>query len=204
MSSIFLLIFSLALLIITLSPIPNFASASLEEANALLKWKASLQIQNNSLVSSWLPMNSTTPAPCTSWFGVVCNDDGSIHRLNLTSSGLNGTLQEFPFSLLHNLTHFELSVNTFFGPIPPEIQLLSKLVYLDFSANRFSGVIPPEIGKLAGLKTLHLFENNLTGSIPQEIGQLTSLYELALYDNSLQGVLPPSKAKFEKLDLSLS
>ena len=49
-----LLFFSLALLIITFSPIPNIASTSLEEANTLLKWKANLQIPNNSLVSSWI------------------------------------------------------------------------------------------------------------------------------------------------------
>ncbi|CAH1416171.1 unnamed protein product [Lactuca virosa] len=199
MSASNFLLFSLALLIIPLSIIQNFASASIEEANALLKWKASLQIPNNSLVSSWLPMNSSASAPCTSWLGVICNTDGSIHTLNLTSSGINGTLHQFPFSLLQNLTKFELSVNNFFGPIPPEIRLLSKLVYLDFSANRFSGVIPPGIGMLASLETLHLNENNLSGSLPQEIGQLTSLYELALYDNSLEGELPPSLGNLKNL-----
>ncbi|KAI3714416.1 hypothetical protein L1987_73018 [Smallanthus sonchifolius] len=198
MSCLNLLLLSLALL---LSSIPHFASASssLEEANALLKWKATLQFQNNSKpLSSWrtLPAAST---PCNSWFGVGCNHDSSIYMLNLTSSQLNGTLNQFPFSFLHNLSHLELSVNDFFGPIPAQIRLLSKLVYLDLSGNKLSGVIPPEIGMLASLQTLHLHQNNLNGSIPQAIGQLTFLYELALYGNSLEGELPPSFGNLRNL-----
>ncbi|KAF5755476.1 putative protein kinase RLK-Pelle-LRR-XI-1 family [Helianthus annuus] len=201
MSCINLLLLSLALLIISLSSTRNFASASLDEANALLKWKATLQIPNNSLLSSWtpLPMNATASTPCTSWFGVVCNDYWSIYRLNLTSSQLNGTLDQFPFSFLHNLSHFELSVNQLFGPIPSQIRLLSNLVYLDLSGNKFSGLIPPEIGMLASLETLHLFENNLYGSIPQEIGQLSFLSELALYNNSLEGELPLTLGNLKNL-----
>ncbi|PWA74464.1 leucine-rich repeat receptor-like protein kinase family protein [Artemisia annua] len=202
MSSSNFSLLSLTLLLNVLSFIPNFASASVKEETALLKWKASLQIPNNSqIISSWTPrpMNSNATALCSSWFGIVCNADGNIYRLNLTTSELNGTLLEFPFSILHNLTHFELSVNNFFGPIPPEIGLLSKLVYLDFSANQFSSSIPPEIGMLANLETLHLNENYFNGSIPREIGQLTSLKELALYSNSLQGELPTTLGNLRKL-----
>ncbi|PWA67671.1 leucine-rich repeat receptor-like protein kinase family protein [Artemisia annua] len=150
-SSNFLLL-SLALLLAALSFIANFTTASLEEANALQKWKATLKIPNNTqIVSSWMPLptNTSSPTPCPSWFGIACNADGNINMLNLSTSELKGTLRGFPFSILRNLTHFELSVNSFFGPIPPEIGLLSKLVYLDFSNNRFSGVIPPTIGKLS-------------------------------------------------------
>ncbi|CAH1430651.1 unnamed protein product [Lactuca virosa] len=89
MSSSNFLFFSLVLLIITvLSPVPNFASASVEEGNALLKWKETLQIQTTpySLHGFPLPMNSTASIPCTSWLGVVCNVDESIQKLNLTSS----------------------------------------------------------------------------------------------------------------------
>lgn len=110
-----LLLFSLAILIITLLRIPNIAYASLEETNALLEWKSSLQIPRNSLLSSWipLPMNSSASVQCTSRFGVVCNADWSIHRLNLSSSGFKSTLHQFAFSFLRNLTHFDLSVNNF-------------------------------------------------------------------------------------------
>ncbi|GKE14130.1 probable leucine-rich repeat receptor-like protein kinase, partial [Tanacetum coccineum] len=188
-SSKFLLL-SLALLLVALSFVPNFTSASLEEANALQKWKASLQIPNNSqIVSSWttLPTNISAPASCPSWYGIACNVDGNINLLNLSTSELKGTLHQFPFSTLGNLTHFELSVNSFFGPIPPEIGLLSKLVYLDFSTNQFSGAIPPTIGKLSLLTVVQLFENNLTGSIPQEIENILSLERISLNSNNISG-----------------
>ncbi|CAH1413897.1 unnamed protein product [Lactuca virosa] len=164
----------------------------MQSADALLKWKESLEIPKNSLLSSWIPipLNSSASVPCTSWFGVVCNADGSIQKLNLNSSGLKGTLHQFSFSLLHNLTHFDLSLNNLFGPIPPEIQLLSKLVYLDFTENKFSGVIPPEIGTLHQLSILYLNSNNISGSIPSSLGDLTSLIVLCLHQNQLSGPIP--------------
>nr|KAJ0219100.1 hypothetical protein LSAT_V11C300124170 [Lactuca sativa] len=173
------------------------------EANALLKWKASLEIPNNSLLSSWLPlpMNSNASLPCNSWFGVVCNADWRIHRLNLSSSGIKGTLHQFSFSLLHDLTHFDLGLNNFFGPIPPEIGLLSKLVHLDFSENKFSGVIPHEIGNLHQLTILYLYSNNISGSIPSSLGNVKSLSELSMSYNKLSGSIPLSLANLSNLQL---
>ncbi|GKC26721.1 probable leucine-rich repeat receptor-like protein kinase [Tanacetum coccineum] len=201
-SSKFLLL-SLALLLIALSFIPNFTSASLEEANALQKWKASLKIPNTSqIVSSWkpLPMNTSAPASCPSWFGIACNGNGNINMLNLSTSELKGTLHQFPFSILGNLTHFELSVNSFFCTIPPDIGLLSKLVYLDFSTNQFSSVIPPTIGKLSQLTILDFFKNNLIGSIPQKLGNMKSLTDLELSENQLNGSIPSSLGDLKSLN----
>ncbi|XP_023756094.2 MDIS1-interacting receptor like kinase 2 [Lactuca sativa] len=201
-SSSNLLFFSLSLLIIMLSPVPYLASASLDEGNALLKWKESLQIPHNSLLSSWLPlpMNSSASVQCTSWYGVVCNSDWRVHRLNLTRSGLKGTLHQFSFSLLHNLTHLDLSVNNFFGPIPPEIRFLSKLVYLNISFNTFSGVIPREIGNLHQLTDLDFDKNNLTGSVPQEIGNMVSLKFLSISVNNLSGLIPSTLGNLTSLN----
>lgn len=177
-------------------------SAISEGFHALLEWKESLQTPNNTVLSSWtlLPDSpAAVAAPCTSWFGVSCTDDGSVNRLNLSSIRLRGTLYQFPFSSLPNLTHFELSVNEFYGIIPPGIGNLSKLVYVDLQANQFSGFIPPEIGLLTSLETLHLHANQLNGSIPPEIGQLKSLYELALYSNILEGPIPTSLGDLSNL-----
>ncbi|KAL7609478.1 hypothetical protein Lser_V15G11914 [Lactuca serriola] len=194
---------SLTLLFITLSPIQNFVSASLDEANALLKWKSNLEIPNNSLLSSWLlpPTNSSASFPCNAWFGVVCNADGIIQNLNLTSSRLTGTLHQFSFSSLHNLTHLDLSINNLFGPIPPEIRLLSKLVYLNISVNNFYGVIPHEIGNLRQLTDLDLYRNNLYGSIPNEIGNMVSLNGISLSSNNLSGLIPSSLGNLTSLNL---
>ncbi|PWA90724.1 leucine-rich repeat receptor-like protein kinase family protein [Artemisia annua] len=172
-SSKFLLL-SLALLLVAQSFVTSFTSASLEEANALHKWKASLKIPNNSqIVSSWtpLPTNTSAPASCPSWFGIACNADGNINRLNLSTSELK------------------------------EIGLLSKLVYLDFSTNQFSGVIPPTIGKLSQLTVLKLFGNNLTGSIPSSLGDLTSMKLLYLWQNQLSGTIPTELGNMKSLSI---
>ncbi|KAI8548252.1 hypothetical protein RHMOL_Rhmol07G0259100 [Rhododendron molle] len=171
------------------------ASASVEEANALLKWKETLQSANSSVLTTWTlgtknGSSSSASSPCN-WFGVSCiNAEGRVTRLNLTNSSINGTLETFPFSLFQNLAYVDLSMNALSGPIPPQISSL-PLVYLDLSFNEFSGNIPPEIGHLTNLETLHLADNQLTGSIPPEIGQLKSLSELSLSTNYLSGPIPP-------------
>ncbi|KAM7466042.1 hypothetical protein LguiB_013604 [Lonicera macranthoides] len=180
---------------------PNFSAASIEEANALLQWKSSLERTNNPIESSWslLPQNSantssnqsTSVSPCT-WFGVSCNLEGSVNWLNLSVSVIKGTLYNFSFTSFPNLEYIDLAQNEFFGTIPPQIGSLSKLVYLDLSTNNFVGIIPPKICLLTNLEVLHLVECQLNGSIPSEIGQLKSLNDLALYTNNLDGPIPTS------------
>ncbi|RVX18184.1 MDIS1-interacting receptor like kinase 2 [Vitis vinifera] len=184
------------------------SSYSNEETQALLKWKASLHNQNHSSLLSWTlyPNNftnssthlGTEASPCK-WYGISCNHAGSVIRINLTESGLGGTLQAFSFSSFPNLAYVDVCINNLSGPIPPQIGLLSKLKYLDLSTNQFSGGIPPEIGLLTNLEVLHLVQNQLNGSIPHEIGQLSSLYELALYTNQLEGSIPASLGNLSNL-----
>ncbi|KAK3002184.1 hypothetical protein RJ639_022486 [Escallonia herrerae] len=187
----------LVLFFITFSS-PQVASASAEEVGALLKWKASLE--NTSRLTLWsLPNNANNSStPCT-WYGVSCNADGSVIGLNLTSSGVTGTLYGLSFSSFPNLAAIDYGMNNFFGTIPPQIGYISKLTYLDLSTNQFSGIIPPEIGLLTNLETLHLFDNQLNGSIPKEIGLLRSLSELALYTNHLEGPIPASLGSLSNL-----
>ncbi|CAI0560131.1 unnamed protein product [Linum tenue] len=176
---------AVSLLLLLLSAfIPPAAS---EAAGGLLRWASTLHNLPQSNISTW-PRAAANGSPCN-FVGVSCSAAGDVVRLNLTNSGLNGTLQAFPFSSLPNLTHLELSVNLLTGSIPPEIGLLANLVDLDFSLNQLSGRIPPEIGRLANLQVLHIVENRLTGAIPDEIGRLESITELALYENRLTGNL---------------
>ncbi|GJV81960.1 MDIS1-interacting receptor like kinase 2-like protein [Tanacetum coccineum] len=177
------------LLVTIFSTTLYFASCSSDEVDALLKWKATLHSQNNNtLLPSWAS-NQKTVSPCN-WYGLSCNENGSVNRLNLSSSGLNGTLNYFSFNSFPNLMYFNLSFNSFFGIIPSDIGHLSKLVYLDFSVNQFNGKIPPEIGTLMSLETLELQLNNLTGQIAQSLGELRSLYLLRLFRNNLSGPIP--------------
>ncbi|CAH1413985.1 unnamed protein product [Lactuca virosa] len=193
MSSSNFLFICVTILIITLSPILNFAFATLEEANALLKWKENLEIPHNSLLSSWipLPMNSTTSFPCTSWFGVVCNAVGSIQRLNLSSSGLKGNL--------HQLTNLYLDSNNISSSIPSSSGDLTSLKILCLHQNQLSGSIPSSLGDLTSLNTLYLYKNLLSGPIPIELGNLKSLTHLAVYKNQLSGSIPSSLANLSNL-----
>ncbi|KAK9983355.1 hypothetical protein SO802_032880 [Lithocarpus litseifolius] len=174
----------------------NVTSESTEEANALLKWKSCLENNTQPQLSSWtlLPRNATNPKPSTSpctWFGISCNPAGSVTRINLTSSGLQGMLHEFPFSSLPNLAYIDLFDNVLFGTIPPQIGNLSKLIYLDLSYNKLSGSVPPEIGHLTKLEFLQLVNNQFNGSIPQE---------LELNENLLTGSVPASIGNLSKLE----
>ncbi|CAL1411618.1 unnamed protein product [Linum trigynum] len=186
---------AVSLLLLLLSAfIPPAAS---EAAGGLLRWASTLHNLPQSNISTW-PRAAANGSPCN-FVGVSCSAAGDVVRLNLTNSGLNGTLQAFPFSSLPNLTHLELSVNLLTGSIPPEIGLLANLIDLDFSLNQLSGPIPSEIGRLTNLQVLHIVENKLTGPIPDEIGRLESITELALYENRLTGPIPSSIGNLTKL-----
>uniref|UniRef100_A0A2N9ENA2 non-specific serine/threonine protein kinase n=1 Tax=Fagus sylvatica TaxID=28930 RepID=A0A2N9ENA2_FAGSY len=170
------------------------ASTSTKEADALITWKASLQKEASQL-SSWtlIPNSSTnlnsSTSPCT-WFGISCNTAGSVIGINLSHSSLSGSLQNFTFSSFLNLEHVDLSKNSLFGTIPPQISDLSKLMFLNLSINQFSGKFPPEIGLLKNLNVLALDSNSLEGPIPPSLGNLSNLGYLYLCDNLLSGSIP--------------
>ncbi|KAK7838864.1 mdis1-interacting receptor like kinase 2 [Quercus suber] len=70
-----------------------------KEAEALLNWKASLDNQSKSLLSSWVG-----DRPCINWVGITCDElELGVSRLNLSSFGLKGTLYNLNFSSFPNL-----------------------------------------------------------------------------------------------------
>ncbi|CDP19636.1 unnamed protein product [Coffea canephora] len=168
------------------------ASDSASEAAGLLKWKASLQNQNNSLLASWnlqsISGKNSSNLPCT-WAGISCIN-GSVNRLNLSEYSIKGSLYDFPFSSLPNLEYLELSLNQIFGSIPREIGNLN-LTHLNLGSNQFSGPIPSGIGTLHNLIKLFLEDNNLTGPIPSTFGNLSRLVNLYLFHNHLSGPIHP-------------
>ncbi|GAY65682.1 hypothetical protein CUMW_242990 [Citrus unshiu] len=179
-----------------------------EKADALLKWKASLQNHNRSLLSSWINDATNVSSkirPCA-WSGISCNDAGRVINISLTNTGLSGTLHDFSFSLFPHLAYLDLSFNELFGIIPPQIGNLSKLQLLSLHANAFSGKIPCEIFLLTHLKFLILHSNKLNGSIPP-LGNLNNLVKLFLLNNSLSGSIPPDIGNLKslsELDLSIN
>ncbi|XP_076901908.1 uncharacterized protein LOC143556492 [Bidens hawaiensis] len=204
---------SLFIILFTLFYSTIHTLASKQEANSLLKWKASLINQHNPLLSSWSlhpaynltdTNRITATAPCT-WYGVHCNRHSDVIKLNLSNSKLDGTLQKFTFSSLTNLTHLDLKQNNISGPIPVEIQYFTKLVFLDLSRNLLSGKIPQEIGNMNKLIIIRLAHNLLMGPVPGSLGNLSRLETLDVHENVLSGVVPQELGKLEFLTrLSLS
>ncbi|XP_027150439.1 probable leucine-rich repeat receptor-like protein kinase At1g35710 [Coffea eugenioides] len=137
---------------ITAAPKLQHAAAlsTANEGKALLTWKSSLDNHSQSQLSSW----SSSANPCSNWVGIRCNKAGRISGINITSSGIRGTLGHLNFSSLPHLTTIDLSQNALYGTIPSNIGNLSRLVLLNLESNNFSGVIPIQISHLTNLRKL--------------------------------------------------
>ncbi|KAJ0821273.1 putative protein kinase RLK-Pelle-LRR-XI-1 family [Helianthus annuus] len=166
-------------------------------ASALLKWKASLDKQSQSVVSSWVGSN-----PChNNWTGIICSNGtaAAVTGIRVLSVNLTGTLDDLDTWPLRNLDTFDLAYNMLYGSIPSSIGNMSNLRYLSLGNNKFSGQIPSEIGRLKSLGVLLLNTNNLTGHIPYSIGNLTSLTGIYLFSNRLSGRIPSSICNLKML-----
>ncbi|KAK7294658.1 hypothetical protein RJT34_17548 [Clitoria ternatea] len=177
----------------TTASFANSSTLQSIEANALLKWKSTLN--NQTLLSSWIGDSA-----CNNWLGISCDKAKSVSAINLTNVGLRGTLQSLNFSLLPNIATLNLSLNFFNGSIPPQIGVLSKLSLLDLSHNYLFGNIPSEITQLTNLRFLYLANNFLNGSIPHEIGSLRDLRELNVGTNEFFGNIPHEIGKLGKIN----
>ncbi|KAF9661848.1 hypothetical protein SADUNF_Sadunf19G0111400 [Salix dunnii] len=164
------------------------------EVEALLKWKASLDNQSQSPLSSWAGIS-----PCINWNGITCDNSGSVTNLTLADFGLRGTLYDFNFSSFPNLCVLDIHNNSLSGTIPHEIGKLKSLFAISLAQNNLTGLIPSSVGNLRNLSKLFLWGNRLSGSIPQEIGLLGFLNELDLSDNALTGGIPYSIGNLKNL-----
>ncbi|XP_039039946.1 MDIS1-interacting receptor like kinase 2-like [Hibiscus syriacus] len=160
------------------------------EADALLKWKLSLDNDTQTLLSRlWPPVKSNH----CSWAGVTCdNTTGSVTgiALNDYSFRLRGTLDDLDFLAFPNLISLQLRNNSLYGRIPSGVGSLSKLVFLDLSDNNFHGSMPEELGTLSSLQYLNFSWNSLTGRVPSSIGNLSNLESLYIYINHISGSIP--------------
>ncbi|KAE9595172.1 hypothetical protein Lal_00009275 [Lupinus albus] len=175
----------------------NETTYSIEsEANALLKWKSSLENKSQVLLSSW---TSTTTSSVCKWEGILCDKTKSVYSLSLTNYGLKGTLHTLSFSSLPNLLSLDLSNNSFYGTIPPQIGNLTRLSHLNMSYNFLNGSIPQEMWTLRSLYALDLARCNLSGPIPISIVNLANLSHLDFGNNYLEGYIPIEIGKLSNL-----
>eukprot|EP00522_Entomoneis_paludosa_P008563 CAMPEP_0172439720 /NCGR_PEP_ID=MMETSP1065-20121228/610_1 /TAXON_ID=265537 /ORGANISM="Amphiprora paludosa, Strain CCMP125" /LENGTH=353 /DNA_ID=CAMNT_0013188441 /DNA_START=62 /DNA_END=1123 /DNA_ORIENTATION=+ len=159
---------------------------------------------------------------CT-WYGVHCNFQKKVERLDLGFLKLDGLLVRevslltylkdvdlhandfqgvLPNKMLDSLTNLEalrLHMNGFFGALPNEIESMEKLQELYLFGNYLSGAIPTVLGDLKQLTALDLYANNFAGRIPSHLGKLKKLTHLDLRDNDLTGPMPKEICKLPKL-----
>nr|XP_025696510.1 probable leucine-rich repeat receptor-like protein kinase At1g35710 isoform X2 [Arachis hypogaea] len=150
-----------------------------EEANALLKWKATLDNKSQLILASW---NNGT-SPCR-WKGIQCGKSKSITSMNIENFGLEGNLV--------NLNYLSFHTNNFSGTVPETIGNLKGLNMLELATNKFNGTLPQGINNLTSLKTLSVSNNNFIGHLPTQIcsGGLLSYFNAE--NNHFTGSVPRS------------
>ncbi|CAN6901457.1 unnamed protein product [Brassica oleracea] len=99
-----------------------------------------------------------------------------------------------------NLTSFNVSNNSFIGPLPSFLCKSSpQLSDLDFSYNDFSGFISQGLGRCLRLSILRAGFNRLSGDIPSDIYILSKLEQLFLPSNHLSGKISDDITRLKKL-----
>ncbi len=157
------------------------------------------------------------------WYGIGCNDEGSVDSILLGNNNLVGKTPRELFELkdLKWLWLYSNPIDFSFHGIGEASSLTSllldatgltsldgvgqayQLVELQARFNRLTGPIPDDLTHLVNLESLSLADNDLTGAIPN-FSRLHRLRNLRLGNNKLSGELPSfaSNNKLHTVDLS--
>ncbi|KAB2616009.1 receptor-like protein 2 [Pyrus ussuriensis x Pyrus communis] len=160
------------------------------------------------------PLNWTS-VNCCCWKGIVCNQDGLVTHLLLSSKGLKGRLEildlsfnllsgNLPFSLpSHNIQTLDLSSNRFHGAIPSSFfQQARNLTSFNVNNNTFSGLIPSSICLHSSplIRLLDFSFNAFSGKISPGLGECSKLQIFRAGNNNLSGLLPNDIDNATKLE----
>lgn len=163
------------------------------DGRALLALSKNL-ILPSSIKSSW---NASDRTPCN-WTGISCDKRNNVFSLDLSSSGVSGSLGVH-IGLLKYIKVIVLARNEISGPIPQELGNCSMLEQLDLSENLLSGEIPESLSNLKKLSSLSLYTNSLSGEIPEGLFKNQFLQDVFLNDNNLSGSIPSSVGEMTSL-----
>ncbi|KAJ7949532.1 putative Receptor protein kinase [Quillaja saponaria] len=189
----------------------KITAESTTEAEALLRWKASLSDQP--ILQSWVTPaqsnSSTAPSQCK-WSGITCDAAGNVIEINLAYTGLRGTLENLDLSSFPNLLRLDLKVNQLTGSVPENIGILSKLQFLDLSTNSLNGTLPLSLANLTQVYELDVSRNNITGELDPQLFPdgnnqskfgLISIKNLLFQDTLLGGRIPNEIGNLKNLVL---
>ncbi|KAK4482917.1 hypothetical protein RD792_010090 [Penstemon davidsonii] len=111
-----------------------------------------------------------------------------VRTVDLSSNRFNGSIDPSCFHRAMNLISFNVSNNSFTGPIPSSICRSSPLLeVLDFSINEFGGHIFHGIGGCSNLQVFRAGFNSLTGWLPYDLYGVKALKEISLPNNHFSG-----------------
>ena len=130
---------------------------------------------------NWMSDNSICD-----WYGIACDDNGSVSSIVLGNNQLVGSFPTEIFSL-PSLVHLKLYSNTLYFDFDGigEAKNLQTL-YLDSTGlDSLEG-----IGQARSLRELNVGFNKLGGPIPEELSRLINLRELVLSNNNFNGYIP--------------
>ncbi|KQK05701.1 probable leucine-rich repeat receptor-like protein kinase At5g49770 [Brachypodium distachyon] len=187
---------ALLLLVLVASSVPaGLCATNAQDVSAL----RSLMGQWSNVPSSW---SATAGDPCgAAWDGLMCDANGRVTSLRLSSVNLQGTLSN-SIGQLSQLMFLDLSFNIGLeGTMPASVGNLAQLTTLILAGCSFTGSIPQELGNLQKMTFLALNSNKFSGGIPASLGLLSKLFWLDLADNQLTGPVPISTATTPGLNL---
>ncbi|CAN7079390.1 unnamed protein product [Brassica oleracea var. botrytis] len=174
------------------------------DAVSLLSFKAMIQDDPNNILSTWTPRKS----PCQ-FSGVTCLA-GRVSEINLSGSGLSGTVSFNAFTSLDALSVLKLSENFFVLNSTSLLLLPLSLTNLELSSSGLIGILPENFfSKYPNLISITLSYNNFTGKLPEDLflgSKKLQTLDLS-YNNitgSISGLTIPlfSCASLSSLDLS--
>ena len=137
-----------------MGPIPKFKAAKVSyDSNFFCQSKPGLECapEVNALLDFLHDLNYPSPLsskwlgnePCGGqwWFGLSCNQNSEVSRINLPKENLNGTLS-------------------------PSIAKFSSLLEIRLAGNNINGKVPSNFTELKSLKLLDLTDNNVEPPLP--------------------------------------
>jgi len=130
---------------------------------------------------------------CT-WFGVSCDREGQVVKINLRANGLSIGIPDALFQI-PTLQYIDLGENLLAGTIPEKICNLDNLKYLMLDGNYLEGAVPDCLCREEGdekpasrLQYINVANNWLT-SVPKCLRRLPEIREIRASCNRLEGVV---------------
>ena len=159
-----------------------------------------------------------------SWYGIDCDENGSVISIQLGSNGLEGPISSSIWTLpkLIHLKVYGNEISIDFDGVEGARNLRTlglddtgltnldgiakarSVTKLNVAYNNLSGNLPEELSRLVNLQNLDVSHNKFSGELPSWIKNFVSLTSFAASHNAFKGQMPDfaTLKKMTYLDLS--